>query len=59
MQTNKKLLINPELLTAIQKYKESLKLSKKNPDDKILKIQVSYLRYLIKSLILRDFLKNG
>lgn len=32
MQTNKKLLINPELLTAIQKYKESLKLSKKNPE---------------------------
>ncbi len=59
MKTNKKSLINFELLTAIQKYKESLRLSKKSPDDKILKIQVSYSKYIIKLLILKEFIKNG
>ena len=39
--------------------KESLNILNKNPDDKILKIQVGYNKYIIKSLILKGFLKNG
>jgi hypothetical protein len=50
--------INPEINAALFKYIEAVKISKNNPDDKILKIQVSYLKYIIKSLILKDFI-NG
>ena len=58
MQTNKK-LINPEFITAVRQYKEAIKISKKNPDDKILKVNVNYLKYIIKSLVLKGFLNNG
>ena len=59
MQTNKELLINPEFTSGVLQYKEALNISKKNPDDKILKIQIGYNKYIIKSLILKGFLKNG
>ena len=51
--------INPEINMALFKYIEAVKISKNNPDDKILKIQVSCLKYIIKSLILKDFIENG
>ena len=57
MQAKK--LINPEINAALFKYREAIKISKNNPDDKILKIQVSFLKYIIKSLILKDFIENG
>ena len=50
--------INPEINEALLKYKAVIKISKNNPDDKILKIQASFLKYIIKSLILKDFI-NG
>ena len=39
------------LSQVLEEYKKSLRLSKKYPDDKILKIQVSCDKYTIKSLI--------
>ena len=57
MQAKK--IINPELLNAILQYKRDIELSRKNPMDKILKIQVAYSKYIIKSLILKDFIENG
>ena len=56
MQAKK--IINPEINVALFKYREAIKISKNNSDDKILKIQVSCLKYIIKSLILKDFI-NG
>ena len=56
MQTKK--IINPELLNAILQYKRDIELSRKNPMDKILKIQVAYSKYIIKSLILKEYI-NG
>ena len=56
MQTKK--IINPELLNAILQYKRDMKLLRKNSDDKILKIQVAYSKYIIKSLILKEYI-NG
>ncbi len=57
MKTKK--IINPELLNAILQYKRDMEILKKSPDDKILKIQISYSKYIVKSLILKDFIKNG
>lgn len=57
MQTNK--LINREISAAVLEYKRAIKNSKRNPENKVLKIQVSYAKYIIKSLILKDSIKNG
>ena len=56
MQAKK--IINPEINATLFKYIEAVKISKNNPDDKISQIQVSFLKYIIKSLILKDFI-NG
>ena len=49
--------IAQEILPIISRYKKDLQLSKQNPDDKILKIQVSRDKYTIKSLILNNYIK--
>ena len=49
--------LNQEILPIVNRYKKSLQLSKRNPDDKILKIQLSYKKYTIKSLILNNYIK--
>ncbi|MHB1546206.1 MAG: hypothetical protein ACYCSB_01470 [bacterium] len=46
------------LSQVLEEYKKSLRLSKKYPDDKILKIQVSCDKYTIKSLILKEYIKK-
>ena len=56
MQAKK--IINPEINATLFKYIEAVKISKNNPDDKISQIQVSFLKYIIKSLILKDFINN-
>ena len=49
--------LNQEILPIVNRHKKSLQLSKKYPDDKILKIQVSRDKYAIKSLILKNYIK--
>ena len=55
MQTKKN---NPEIAVAVLEYKNAIENSKKNPNNKILKIKVSYSKYIIKSLILKEYI-NG
>ena len=57
MQTKK--LISPEIAAAVFEYKKAIENSKKNPDNKVLQIQVSHTKYIVKSIILKDFIKNG
>jgi hypothetical protein len=57
MQTKKS--INPEIVAAVLEYKKAIENSKKNPDNKVLKIQVSHLKYIVKSGILKEYIKNG
>ena len=56
MQAKK--IINPEINAMLFKYIEAVKISKNNPDDKISQIKVSFLKHIIKSLILKDFINN-
>lgn len=56
MQTKKN---NPEIAVVVLEYKNAIENSKNNPNNKVLKIQVAHLKYIIKSLILKDFIKNG
>ena len=50
--------LNQEILPIANRYKKYLLLSKRHPDDKILKIQVSYDKCIIKSLNLKEYLKK-
>lgn len=56
MQTKKSAI--SEIAAAVLEYRKAIENSKKNPDDKILKIQVSYAKHIVKSSILKDFI-NG
>ena len=55
MQTKKN---NPEIAAAVLEYRKAIENSKKNPNNKVLKIQVAHLKYIIKSLILKEYI-NG
>jgi hypothetical protein len=54
---NKK-TVNPEIAAAVLEYIKAIENSKNNPDNKILKIKVGYVKYIIKSLILKEFIKT-
>ena len=50
--------LNKEMLPIVNRYKKDLRLSRRHPNDKILKIQVNYDKYIIKSLNLKEYLKK-
>ena len=51
-------ILNQEMLPIVNRYKKDLRLSRRHPNDKILKIQVNYDKYIIKSLNLKEYLKK-